>query len=69
MIIDCQKAVYDKARLGNNTLRKQKFLKNIFVNAFTRKLSNITCSRCGKVGRKAYSCLSNKFDTRNIKKI
>ena len=69
MIIDSQKAVYDKVGLGYNTLRKQKFLKNIFINASTRKLPNITCFRYDKVGHKAYSCLSNKFDTRNIKKI
>ena len=69
MIIDSQKVVCDKIGLGYNTLRKQKFLKNIFINASTRKLSNITCFICGKIGHKAYSCLSNKFDTKNMKKI
>ena len=58
MIINSQKAIYDKVGLGYNTLRKQKFLKNIFANA--SKLPNITCFKCGKVGHKAYTCLSNK---------
>ena len=69
MIIDSQKAIYDKVGLGYNTLKKQKFLKNIFVNISIRKLSNITCFKCGKVGHKVYSCLSNKFDDRNVKTI
>ena len=33
------------------------------------KLSNITCSKCGKIGHKAYECLSNKFVSTNVKKI
>ena len=33
------------------------------------KLSNITCFKCGKIGHKAYTCLSNKPIDTNIKKI
>ena len=33
------------------------------------KLPNITFFKYGKVGHKAYTCLSNKFVDRNIKKI
>ena len=42
-------------------------MKNIFVNA--TKLSNIIYFKWGKVGHKAYTCLLNKFDDRNIKRI
>ena len=33
------------------------------------KLSNIIYFKCGKIGHKAYACLSNKFVSTNIKKI
>ena len=33
------------------------------------KLSNIICFKCGKIGHKAYACLSNKIVSTNVKKI
>ena len=69
MIINSQKTVYDKAGLGYNTLRKQKSFKNIFINESTKNLSNISYLRCGMVGHKAYTCSSNKFNGRKVKKI
>ena len=60
MILDNQKAINDKAGLGYNPLKKQKFLKNIFVNSSSNKFSNITCFKCGRIGHKFYSYFSNK---------
>ncbi len=53
MILDSQKAVYNKAGLGYRTNTKQKFLKNIFVKA---KNENVTCYCCNKIGHRAYEC-------------
>ena len=69
MILDNQKIIYDKAGLGYNSLKEQKFLKNIFVNSSYNKFSNITCFKCGKVGHKSYSCFFNKSENFNVKKI
>ena len=69
MILENQKVVYDKAGLGYNPLKKQKFLKNIYVNSSNNKFSNITCFKYGKIGHKSYTCLSNKFLNSNAKKI
>ena len=69
MILDNQKAVYNKARLGYNPLKKQKFLKNIYVNSLSNKSSNISCFKYGRVGHKSYTCFSNKSANSNIKKI
>ena len=33
------------------------------------KLSKIIYFKCGKIGHKAYACLSNKFVSTNVKKI
>ena len=67
MILDNQKAVYDKAGLGYNLLKKQKFLKNIYVNYSSNKSTNITCFKCGRIGHKSYTCLKSANTT--IKKI
>ena len=48
MILDNQKAVCDKVGLGYNALKKQKFLKNIFMNSSSNKFLNITCFKCVK---------------------
>ena len=69
MILDNQKAVYDKAGLGYNPLKKQKYLKNIYVNSLSNKSPNITCFKCGRVGHKSYTCFSNKSTNSTIKKI
>ena len=69
MILKNQKVIYDKASLGYNPLKKQKFLKNIYVNSSNNKFSNITCFKYGKIGHKSYTCLSNKFLNFNTKKI
>ena len=69
MILDNQKAVFDKAGLGYNTYRKQKSLKNIFVKA---NQSNITCFKCNEKGHKAFECktlnkkLNNVFKGKKI---
>ena len=69
MILDNQKAVYDKAGLGYNPLKKQKYLKNIYVNSSNNKFSNSTCFKCGRIGHKSYTCFSNKSVNSNVKKI
>ena len=69
MILENQKAVYDKAGLGYNPLKKQKYLKNIYVNSLSNKSSNITCFKCGRVGHKSYTCFFNKSVNSNVKKI
>ena len=67
MILDNQKAIYDKAGLGYKPLKKQKFLKDIYVNYSSYKSTNITCFKCGRIGHKSYTCLINKYA--NTKKI
>ena len=69
MILDNQKAIYDKIDLGYNPLEKQKLLKNIFTNSSCNKFLNITYFKCGKVGHKSYTCFSNKSENSNVKKI
>ena len=69
MILENQKVVYDKAGLGYNPLKKQKYLKNIYVNSSSNKFSNITCFKCGRVGHKSYTCFSNISVYSNVKKI
>ena len=69
MILDSQKAVYDKISLGYNPLKKQKFLKNIYANSSSNKFLNTTCFKCGKVGYKSYTCFPNKSENSNVKKI
>ena len=69
MNLENQKAMYDKAGLGYKPLKKQKYLKNIFVNSSSNKFSNITYIKCGRVGYKSYTCFSNKSKNSNVKKI
>ena len=69
MILENQKAMYDKAGLGYNPLKKQKYLKNIYVNSSSNKFSNITCFKCGRVEHKSYTYFSNKSVNSNVKKI
>ena len=69
MILDNQKAIYDKAGLGYNLLKKQKLLKNIFVNSSCNKFSNIIYFKCDKVGHKSYAYFSDKSKNSNVKKI
>ena len=69
MILDNQKVIYDKADLGYNPLKKQKFQKNIFINSSCNKFLNITYFKCGKVGHKSYSYFFNKSENSNVKKI
>ena len=69
MILDNQKAVYDKDGLDYNPLKKQKFLKNIFVNSSSNKFSNITCFKYDKVGHKSYIYFSRKSENSNVRKI
>ena len=50
-ILITQKAIFDKAGIGYNFLRKQKFFKNIFSKtSFDNHF--ITCFKCNKVGHK-----------------
>ena len=67
MIFDNQKAIYDKAGLGYKPLKKQKFLKDIYVNYSSNKSTNTSCFKCGRIGHKSYTCLINKYA--NTKKI
>ena len=69
MILDNQKIVYDKTNLEYNPSKKQKFLKNIFVNSSYNKFLNKTCFKCGRIRHKSYSYFSNKSENFNIKKI
>ena len=67
MILDNQKAIYDKAGLGYKPLKKQKFLKDIYVSYSSNKSTNITCFKYGRIEHKSYSCFINKYaNTKNI---
>ena len=50
-ILNNQKAVFDRARIAYNSLRKQKLVKNIFIKAYSENHS-IVCFKCNKVGQK-----------------
>ena len=60
--------VFNKARLGFNTLSKQWFLKNTFVKAIHKKHS-ITYFKCNKFGHKAINCNLNNFKNVKYEKI
>lgn len=62
IILNSQRAVYNRAGLGYNLRERQKFLKNIYVHADDS--TKITCFKCEKLGHKAYTC-----HTHNVRKI
>ena len=47
--------IFDKAGIGYNLLRKQKFLKNVFTKSQNHD-RNITCCRRNKIGHKYIEC-------------
>ena len=61
MLLNNQRAVFNKAGLGYNSQKKQKFFKNFFTPASTA----ITCFICKKLGHKSYSCSQRKSITMN----
>ena len=63
LLLNNQRAVFDKAGLGFRTHKKQKLFKNFFVPAS----SSITCYTCGIKGHKSYMC--NKRKLNNTKKV
>ncbi len=70
MILNSQRAVFNKAGLGYKPNNKQKFLKNFFVKVGESKTKNVTCFCCGKVGHIANVCNHKKTEVkRMIKKI
>ena len=63
MLLNNQKAMFNKAGLGYNSKKKQKYFKNFFIPAS----SDITCFHYGKSGHKAYNCINRKSNS--LKKI
>ena len=54
MILNSQRAVFNRARLGYNPNNKQKCVNNFFKKSTKIKIS--TCYCCGKIGHKSYEC-------------
>ncbi len=70
MILNSQRAVFNRAGLGYKPKNKQKLLSNFFVKAGESKTKKITCFCCGTLGHKANVCDYRKGKTkRKIKRI
>ena len=70
MILNSQRAVFNRAGLGYKPKNKQKLLSNFFVKAGESKIKKITCFCCGTVGHKATVCDYRKGKTkRKIKRV
>ena len=66
MLIENQKLVFDKIRIGYNPLKKQKLLKNVYVKSQNQN-RNITCYRCNKIGHKFIEYKSLNTNKQKIK--
>ena len=70
MILNNQKAIYDKTEICYNSNKKQKFLKNLYTHSTSSySSSNITCFCCSKLGHKAYACNSRQINENLVKKV
>ena len=54
MILNSQRTVFNRARLGYKPNDKQKCVNNFFVKA--TEVGTSTCHCCGKTGHKSYEC-------------
>ena len=69
LILNNQKDVYDKARIGYKPNNKQKFFKSFFISISSYATLQITCFCCGRIGHKAHICNFRKSDGKLVKKI
>ena len=66
MILNNQKAIYDKASIGYKPNNKQKLLKKFFTKSSSSYTnSHITYFNCDRVGHKAHVCNLRKFSNEN----
>ena len=68
MILNNQRAVFNRAGLGYKPKNKQKLLSNFFVKAGESKIKNTTCFCCGKIGHKANVCDHRKVEAKRKNK-
>ena len=68
IILNSQRVVFSKARLGYNPNQKQKLVKNFFRKVEESK--SFTCYYCNKSGHKSYECslrrISNTIITNRL---
>ena len=60
ILLGKQKCSFDKAGLGFNQGKTEKYYKNFFVKASALTTPYITCNYCGKKGHFAYACVNKK---------
>ena len=65
MLLNKQRAIFDKAGFGFKPQKKQKLLKNLFVKASTNPTSNVSCYCCEKIDHKSYTCDFKKLNKKN----
>ena len=63
MLLNNQRAIFNRAGLGYKSKQRQKYFKNFFISASY----TVTCICCGKSGHKAYHCLYK--NSNSLKKI
>lgn len=56
ILLGKQKCVFDKAGIGFNPTKKQKFYRNFFVKSTSSSHSYTSCNYCGMNGHLSYSC-------------
>ena len=56
MLLNNQRAVFNRAGIGYNPTNKQKVVGNLFVKSTIDKQKSIICHCCGKNGHKSYLC-------------
>ena len=66
LILNNQKAIFNKAGIGFNPLRRKKFVKNMFTKA-THENHSIVYFKCNKVGHKILKYNIKKNDYTLIK--
>ena len=62
MILNIQKAVFDKAGLGYKNNLKQKIANNLYKKSSSE---NTICFCCGKTGHKSYICNLRKNSSKS----
>ena len=55
MLINNHKMIFDKAGIGYNLLKKQKFLKNVYAKSQNHDRT-IACYKCNIIGHKFVEC-------------
>ena len=66
MLLNNQRAVFNRAGIGYNPTNKQKVVGNLFVNPTMNRQKSTICHCCGKNGHKSYIC-NERFQTPSSK--